>query len=62
MCYPATCNVCGKTTWSGCGQHVSDVRKRVPASQWCNGNHTDAEKAAARGGSGGFFGRLFGRG
>ncbi|WP_295118195.1 hypothetical protein [uncultured Leifsonia sp.] len=60
MCYPVTCNVCGKTTWSGCGQHVSDVRRRVPANQWCNGNHTDAEKAAAS--SGGFFSRLFGRG
>ncbi|HWU21946.1 MAG TPA: hypothetical protein VN088_10490 [Nocardioides sp.] len=60
MCYPATCKVCGKTTWSGCGQHVADVRRRVPANQWCNGNHTDAEKAATSGG--GFFGRLFGRG
>jgi hypothetical protein len=60
MCYPTTCKVCGKTTWSGCGQHVADVRRRVPANQWCNGNHTDAEKAAAS--RGGFFGRLFGRG
>ena len=60
MCYPSTCKVCVKTTWSGCDQYVADVRRRVPANQWCNGNHTDAEKAAASGG--GFFGRLFGRG
>lgn len=58
MCYPITCKVCGKTTWAGCGQHVSDVRKRVPASQWCSG-HSDAEQTAAS--SGGFLGRLFGR-
>lgn len=60
MCYPVSCKVCGKTTWSGCGQHIADVRRRVPANQWCNGTHTDAEKAAASGG--GFFNRLFGRG
>ena len=59
MCYPATCKVCGKTTWSGCGQHVDGVRRQVPASQWCNGRHTEAEKAAAS--SGGIFARLFGR-
>jgi len=60
MCYPATCNVCGKTTWSGCGQHIADVRRRVPASQWCDGSHPGAEKATTTGG--GFLGRLFGRG
>ena len=58
MCYPANCKVCGKTTWSGCGQHVDSVRRQVPAAQWCNG-HTDAEKKAASGG--GIFGRLFAR-
>ncbi|MBN9187807.1 hypothetical protein [Microbacterium sp.] len=64
MCYPVTCTVCGKTTWSGCGQHVADVRRRVPANQWCNGSHSDAEKAAAKAAAsgGGFLGRLFGRG
>ncbi|WP_431245641.1 hypothetical protein [Leifsonia xyli] len=59
MCSPVTCTVCGKTTWSGCGQHVADVRRRVPAAQWCDGRHTEAEKAATAGG--GFFGRVFGR-
>lgn len=57
MCYPVTCTVCGKTTWSGCGQHVDDVRQYVPASEWCNGEHSDAERAAAGGASGGLFGQ-----
>ncbi|MDO8145856.1 MULTISPECIES: hypothetical protein [Isoptericola] len=55
MCYPATCSTCGKTTWSGCGQHVADVRRSVPASQWCDG-HADAPR-----GGGSFFSRLFNR-
>lgn len=59
MCRPVTCRVCNKTTWAGCGEHVADVKKQVPASQWCDGKHSDAEKAQA--GSGGFFARLFGR-
>ncbi|ASR55752.1 hypothetical protein ACT17Q_01485 [Cellulomonas sp. CW35] len=54
MCYPATCKTCGKTTWKGCGQHVADVKRSVPASQWCPG-HPDAPS------SGGFLARLFGR-
>ncbi|MEU8894513.1 hypothetical protein [Nocardia sp. NPDC048505] len=44
MCYPVTCATCGKTTWDGCGDHVSDVRAQVPAEQWCEGEH---EAAAA---------------
>ncbi|MGB9376106.1 MAG: hypothetical protein WCB04_01175 [Mycobacteriales bacterium] len=59
MCRPATCKVCGKTTWAGCGQHVDQVMARVPRADRCAG-HSDAEMAAARSGS--FFGRLFGRG
>jgi len=35
MCSPVTCTRCGKTTWSGCGQHVDQVMKRVPAAQRC---------------------------
>lgn len=59
MCRAVSCTVCGKTTWAGCGQHVDQVKRTVPASNWCNG-HTDAEKASAPKRSG-FFGRLFGR-
>lgn len=36
MCSPAQCKRCGKTTWSGCGQHVDDVMKNVPKSQQCS--------------------------
>ena len=35
MCYPATCPVCGKTGWQGCGQHVDEVMRSVPPSQRC---------------------------
>lgn len=45
MCYPVTCNVCGKTTWDGCGQHIDDVKVGVPAEQWCDGQHATATGA-----------------
>lgn len=35
MCMPVRCQQCGKTTWTGCGEHVADVRSRVPEDQWC---------------------------
>lgn len=35
MCYPATCNRCGKTTWAGCGEHVDEVMANVPKPQQC---------------------------
>ena len=35
MCSPVRCGQCGKTTWSGCGQHVESVKAMVPANQWC---------------------------
>lgn len=57
MCYPVTCTTCGKTTWNGCGQHVDDVRRAVPASQWCPGH--DDEPSTRSGG--GFLSRLLGR-
>nr|WP_246311187.1 hypothetical protein [Changpingibacter yushuensis] len=58
MCSPVTCEVCGKTTWSGCGQHIASVKARVPADQWCDGEHTQAEILAAR--KTGFLGRIRG--
>ena len=33
MCRPTTCDVCGKTTWTGCGQHIAQVEAAVPAGQ-----------------------------
>ncbi|HET7430885.1 MAG TPA: hypothetical protein VFJ89_05210 [Nocardioides sp.] len=59
MCRPARCRVCGKTTWAGCGRHVADVKAAVPREQWCGGQHTAEERAAA--GGGGFLSRLLGR-
>ncbi|MEX2291041.1 MAG: hypothetical protein WD794_12045 [Mycobacteriales bacterium] len=35
MCSKATCRKCGKTTWSGCGNHVKQVMRGVPAVQQC---------------------------
>ena len=63
MCHAKTCKTCGKTTWSGCGQHIAQVKASVPANNWCNGQHTSDEKATARTktGSSGFLARLVGR-
>ena len=38
MCYAVACRKCGKTTWSGCGQHVDQVMRGVPAAQRCQGH------------------------
>ncbi|MDR1265544.1 MAG: hypothetical protein LBK42_08310 [Propionibacteriaceae bacterium] len=43
MCRAVTCQVCGKTTWTGCGQHIDRVKAVVPADQWCDGTHTPQE-------------------
>lgn len=38
MCQPIRCDTCGKTTWTGCGRHVEQVRRTVPVEQWCPGH------------------------
>lgn len=48
MCYPVNCRVCSKTTWGGCGHHVASIKASVPAAQWCKGQHTAEELAAAK--------------
>ncbi|PJJ57634.1 hypothetical protein CLV56_1870 [Mumia flava] len=53
MCQPATCRTCGKTTWTGCGRHVDDVMRNVPADRRCAGH--DSEQRP------GLLGRLLGR-
>jgi hypothetical protein len=60
MCQAVKCRTCEKTTWAGCGQHVAAVKAGVPAADWCNGAHTQAEIDAAKSRKGGFFTRLFG--
>jgi hypothetical protein len=44
MCRPVPCKTCGKTTWSGCGQHVAQVKATVPAGQWCPGHPATERK------------------
>lgn len=46
MCYPATCNSCGKTTWAGCGNHIDSVKAQVPANQWCTCNDDETPSTA----------------
>lgn len=41
MCRAVTCKTCGKTTWAGCGEHVDQVMKKVPAGQRCRGHEGD---------------------
>lgn len=44
MCQRVQCKVCGKPTWSGCGQHKEMVLAGVPKGQRCK--CTAADKAA----------------
>lgn len=57
MCRPVRCKTCGKTTWAGCGQHIAQVKARVPADQWCDRKHP----VEAGQSSGNWLSRLFGR-
>jgi hypothetical protein len=61
MCSPVRCRTCNKTTWAGCGNHIDAVKASVPAGQWCDGQHSAAEVAAAKAANPGIFARLFGR-
>ena len=56
MCRATTCRTCGKTTWTGCGQHVAYVKAGVPADEWCPG-HPELERA----GDGAWLSRLLRR-
>ena len=58
MCRPVTCKACKKTTWAGCGQHVTQVMAGVPSAQRCT--CTPAQRAAATQGTSGWR-RLLGR-
>ncbi|RSL72691.1 hypothetical protein CEP54_000788 [Fusarium duplospermum] len=35
MCKKATCGTCNKTSWWGCGSHISSVLDTVPAAERC---------------------------
>lgn len=38
MCSPITCPTCGKTTWTGCGQHIEQALAGIPDEQRCAGH------------------------
>ncbi|MGY5764767.1 hypothetical protein ACXET9_06145 [Brachybacterium sp. DNPG3] len=61
MCRPVACRTCGKTTWAGCGQHVDQVMRHVPAAERCPGHDADQGPTPGRGTRSGFLARLFGR-
>jgi len=44
MCSRATCPICKKATWTGCGQHKEMVLAGIPKAQRCR--CTAADKAA----------------
>jgi hypothetical protein len=38
MCRAVTCKTCGKTTWTGCGEHVDQVLAGVAPEDRCPGH------------------------
>ena len=47
MCQKVTCKHCQKATFSGCGQHVEQVLRGVPASQRCSCSASSAPASTA---------------
>ena len=45
MCSPARCARCGKTTWTGCGNHIDAVMASVNPAERCTCNPTHAQTA-----------------
>lgn len=43
MCRLASCNQCGKVTWTGCGAHVNQVMAGVPEKDRCRCRETAAK-------------------
>ncbi len=56
MCQRVTCASCGKPTFVGCGRHVEQVLKDVPAEERCKCR----EKPDAAAPAPGLWKRLFG--
>ena len=38
MCSKTTCRVCGKFTYTGCGEHVEQALFGIPQDQICQGH------------------------
>ncbi|MCI6585021.1 MAG: hypothetical protein MSC45_08160 [Mobiluncus sp.] len=54
MCSAVKCGNCGKTTWTGCGQHIAQVKASVPAGQWCTCSESERKPQS-------IFASFFGR-
>ncbi|WP_299169877.1 hypothetical protein [uncultured Arthrobacter sp.] len=63
MCRTTTCMYCRKTTWSGCGNHVDQVMRRVPNNERCTCATVNQRTTTREKGSGptNWLSRLFGR-
>ena len=35
MCQSVKCNTCSKTSWTGCGQHLTGIFKSIPEDKRC---------------------------
>ena len=42
MCQPVICRVCGKVTWTGCGDHVEQALAGIPQEHRCTGHAAQA--------------------
>jgi hypothetical protein len=46
MCHETKCPNCGKSSWSGCGQHVESVFRSIPVERRCFCGYKDDELKA----------------
>jgi len=47
MCRRVSCASCGKPTFAGCGAHVEQVLRDVPAAERCKCHEAGAKKSSA---------------
>ena len=38
VCQPVLCRICGKVTWTGCGDHVEQALAGIPDEMRCAGH------------------------
>ena len=48
MCVRITCEKCGKPSYAGCGAHIEQVLKDVPAAQRCKCREESAQASPAK--------------
>jgi hypothetical protein len=44
VCHPVLCRICGKVTWSGCGDHVEQALAGIPTELRCTGHGERAHR------------------